>query len=177
LRSGQIQALSLWDSAYASMLRTGISFRYIYHPTMADFGSGMFFASDSTISTKSAALGRFARAVAKATVLYVENPAAALQIYWKANPAAKIGANEEQARAAGLAEITYMVDTFTLAKKTDKRYGVQDMEKLQQYIDMYLEEGVIGARVKAGDIATDAFVAQANDFDVEKVRALARAWK
>jgi hypothetical protein len=76
-----------------------------------------------------------------------------------------------------LAEITYMVDTFTLAKKTDKRYGVQDMEKLQQYIDMYLEEGVIGARVKAGDIATDAFVAQANDFDVEKVRALARAWK
>jgi hypothetical protein len=107
----------------------------------------------------------------------VENPAAALQIYWKANPAAKIGANEEQARAAGLAEITYMVDTFTLAKKTDKRYGVQDMEKLQQYIDMYLEEGVIGARVKAGDIATDAFVAQANDFDVEKVRALARAWK
>jgi hypothetical protein len=44
-----------------------------------------------------------------------------------------------------LAEITYMVDTFALAKKTAKRYGVQDMEKLQQYIEMYREEGVIGA--------------------------------
>jgi len=158
LRSGQVQALSLWDSAYASMLRTGISFRYIYHPTMADFGSGMFFASDSTISTKSAALARFTRAVAKATVLYEENPAAALQIYWKANPAAKVGATDEQARAAGLAEITYMVDTFTLAKKSDKRYGVQEMEKLQQYIDMYRDEGVISARVNAGDLAMDAFV-------------------
>ena len=177
LRSGQIQALSLWDSAYASMLRTGVAFRYIYHPTMADFGSGMFFASDSTISAKSAALARFTRAVAKATAFYVENPAAALQIYWKANPAAKTGASEEAARAAGLAEITYMVDTFTLAKKSDKRYGIQEMEKLQQYIDMYREEGVISARVNAGDIATDAFVAQANDFDADKVRALARAWK
>ena len=177
LRSGQIQALSLWDSAYASMLRTGVAFRYIYHPTMADFGSGMFFASDSTISAKSAALARFTRAVAKATAFYVENPAAALQIYWKANPAAKTGASEEAARAAGLAEITYMVDTFTLAKKSDKRYGIQEMEKLQQYIDMYREEGVISAHVNAGDIATDAFVAQANDFDAEKVRALARAWK
>jgi hypothetical protein len=51
------------------------------------------------------------------------------------------------------------------------------MEKLQQYIDMYREEGVISARVNAGDIATDAFVVQANDFDADKVRALARAWK
>ena len=70
-----------------------------------------------------------------------------------------------------------MVDTFTLAKKSDKRYGVQEMAKLQQYIDMCREEGVISAPVKASDIATDAFVAQANDFDVEKVRALARGWK
>jgi len=51
------------------------------------------------------------------------------------------------------------------------------MEKLQQYSDMYKEEGLISARVNAADIATDALVAQANDFDLEKVRALARAWK
>jgi NitT/TauT family transport system substrate-binding protein len=177
LRSGKVQALSLWDSAYASMLRTGVSFRYIYHPTMGDFGSGMFFASDSTISTKSAALARFTRAVAKGTAFYVENPAAFLDIYWKANPAAKVGPTEDKAREAGMTEVTYMVDTFTLAKKSDKRYGVLEMDKLQQYIDMYREEGVISARVNAADIATDAFVAQANDFDAEKVRALARAWK
>jgi len=177
LRSGQIQALALWDSAYASMLRTGVAFRYIYHPTMAGFGSGMFFASDSTLAAKSTALTRFARAVAKGTVLYEENPAAALQLYWKANPAAKVGGSEEQARATGLAEITYMTDTFTLAKKPDKRYGLQEMEKLQQYSDMYRDEGLIGARVNAADIATDALVAQANDFDLEQVRALARVWK
>ena len=70
-----------------------------------------------------------------------------------------------------------MVDTFTLAKKSDKRYGIQEMDKLQQKHDMYREDRVISARVNAGDIATDAFVAQANDFDAEKVRALARAWK
>jgi NitT/TauT family transport system substrate-binding protein len=177
LRSGQIQALSLWDSAYASMLRTGVKFRYILHPTMADFGSGMFFASDATLAAKSAALARFARAVAKGTVLYEENPAAALALYWKANPAAKAGGGEDQARATGLAELAFMIDTFTLAKKPDKRYGLQEMAKLQEYIDMYKAEGLIAAPVKAADLATDALVAQANDFDLEKVRALARGWK
>lgn len=177
LRSGKVQALSLWDSAYASMLRTGVSFRYINHPTMADFGGGMFFASDSTISAKSAVLARFTRAVAKGTAFYVENPAAFLDIYWKANPASKVGPTEEKAREAGMTEVNFMVDTFTLAKKSDKRYGLQEMDKLQQYIDMYRDEGLISARVNAADIATDAFVAQANDFDVDKVRALARTWK
>ena len=53
LRSGKVQALSLWDSAYASMLRTGVSFRYIYHPTMGDFGSGTFFALEPRMPDRS----------------------------------------------------------------------------------------------------------------------------
>jgi NitT/TauT family transport system substrate-binding protein len=177
LRSGQVQALSLWDSAYASMLRTGIAFRYIYHPTMADFGSGTFFASDSTIAAKSASLARFARAVSKGTAFYMENPAATLDIYWKSNPAAKVGPTPEKAQEAGMVEVNFMIDTFSIAKKSDKRFGPMEMAKLQEYIDMYRQEGLVTAPPKAADITTDAFVAQANDFDADKVRALARSWK
>jgi NitT/TauT family transport system substrate-binding protein len=34
LRSGQVHALSMWTAAYASMMRAGLTFRFLYHPTV-----------------------------------------------------------------------------------------------------------------------------------------------
>ena len=133
------------------------------------------FAPGDTIKTKSAVFAHFARALAKGTGFYEENPEAALQIYWKGNPAAQ--PTDDRGRAIGLTEIKYMLDTFTVAKKTDKRYGVMEMAELQRYIDLYREEGLIRAPLNADDIATNAFVTQINDFGLGKVRELARAWK
>jgi hypothetical protein len=44
-------------------------------------------------------------------------------------------------------------------------------------MEMMVEEGAIAQRVPVDELATDQFLAAANDFDVEQVRTAARAWK
>ena len=96
----------MWTAAYASMMRAGISFRFLYHPTVAEIGSGGFFASDKVLAEKRDSLIKFARAQAKATIFVRENPDATLRLYWKSNPAGRGGGTDEEALKRGLIEMS-----------------------------------------------------------------------
>ena len=148
LRTGQVQALSMWTAAYASMMRAGISFRFLYHPTVAEIGSGGFFASDKVLAEKRDSLIKFARAQAKATVFVLENPEATLRLYWKANPAGRGGGTDDEAMKRGLVEMSTLRPVYSTEKHADKRYGFADMAGIQTYVDMFRDEGVIAARFR-----------------------------
>jgi NitT/TauT family transport system substrate-binding protein len=177
LRTGQVQALSMWTAAYASMMRAGIPFRFLYHPTVAEIGSGGFFAADKTLAEKRDSLIKFARAQAKATVFILESPETTLRIYWKANPAGRSGGTDEEAMKRGLLEMSALRPLYSTEKHADKRYGLADMAGIQTYIDLFRDEGVIARSILAKELVTNEFVDQVNDFDQAKVRALARNWK
>jgi NitT/TauT family transport system substrate-binding protein len=177
LRTGQVQALSMWTAAYASMMRAGISFRFLYHPTVAEIGSGGFFASENGLAEKRDSLIKFARAQAKATIFVLENPEATLRIYWKSNPAGRGGGTDEEALKRGLVEMSTVRPVYSREKLADKRYGFADMAGIQTYIDMFRDEGVIARSIPATELVTNEFVEQINSFDVAKVRALAQNWK
>ena len=177
LRTGQVQALSMWTAAYASMMRAGISFRFLYHPTVAEIGSGGFFASDKVLAEKRDSLIKFARAQAKATIFVLENPEATLRLYWKSNPAGRGGGTDEEALKRGLIEMSTVRPVYSREKLADKRYGFADMAGIQTYVDMFREEGVIARSIPATELVTNEFVEQINNFDVAKVRALAQNWK
>jgi NitT/TauT family transport system substrate-binding protein len=177
LRSGQVQALALWDAAYASFERAGASLRYLYHPSLADFGTGSLFASQAKFDENRSVLARFGRAFAKSTVFFLENPEAALKIYWKANPAGKIGKTEEEAFKNGLAELKVTQETHSLERRADKRFGIYDMQKVQQYIQLFADVGYIAKPFPADAIATNDLVPEINDFDRAQVIARAKSWK
>ena len=177
LRTGQVQALSMWTAAYASMMRAGISFRFLYHPTVAEIGSGGFFASDKVLAEKRDSLIKFARAQAKATIFVLENPDATLRLYWKSNPAGRGGGTDEEALKRGLIEMSTVRPVYSREKLADKRYGFADMAGIQTYVDMFREEGVIARSIPATELVTNEFVEQINNFDLAKVRALAQNWK
>ena len=177
LRTGQVQALSMWTAAYASMMRAGISFRFLYHPTVAEIGSGGFFASDKVLAEKRDSLIKFARAQAKATIFVLENPEATLRLYWKSNPAGRGGGTDEEALKRGLIEMSTVRPVYSREKLADKRYGFADMAGIQTYVDMFRDEGVIARSIPATELVTNEFVEQINNFDVAKVRALAQNWK
>jgi NitT/TauT family transport system substrate-binding protein len=177
LRTGQVQALSMWTAAYASMMRAGIPFRFLYHPTVAEIGSGGFFASDKVLAEKRDSLIKFARAQAKATVFILESPEATLRMYWKSNPAGRSGATDEEAMKRGLIEMNILRPLYTTEKHADKRYGFADMAGIQTYIDLFRDEGVISRSIPAKELVTNEFLEQINDFDLAKVRAVAQNWK
>jgi NitT/TauT family transport system substrate-binding protein len=177
LRSGQVQALSMWTSAYASMMRAGMTFRFLYHPTVADIGSGGFFASDKMLADKREALVRFGRSMAKATIFLLENPAATLQTYWKINPAGKPAGSDDEALKRGMIEMNALLPLYNIEKHADKRYGLADLSGIQTYINMFLEEGVITRPIEASNLVTNDLIDEINKFDQGKVRELARNWK
>jgi hypothetical protein len=51
------------------------------------------------------------------------------------------------------------------------------MAGIQTYIDMFRDEGVIARAVPAREVVSNDFVDAINDFDLTKVRAVARDWK
>jgi NitT/TauT family transport system substrate-binding protein len=177
LRAGQVQALSMWTCAYASIMRAGMTFRFLYHPTVAEIGSGGFFASEKVLAEKRDSLIKFARAEAKATVFLLESPEATLRMYWKANPAGRSGAGDEEAMKRGLDEMSMLRPLYSTEKHAEKRYGLADLAGIQTYIDLFRDEGVIPRTIAANELVTNELIGAVNDFDPAKVRALARNWK
>jgi NitT/TauT family transport system substrate-binding protein len=177
LRTGQVQALSMWTAAYASMMRAGTPLRFLYHPTVAEIGSGGFFASDNVLREKRDTLIRFGRAQAKATIFLLENPEATLGLYWRSNPAGRGTGTDEEAMRRGLEEMRILRTLYTREKLPDKRYGFADMAGIQTYIDMFRNEGVITRAIPASEVVSNDFVDAINDFDLAQVRAVAHNWR
>ena len=175
LRSGQIQALSLWDAVYGSLERAGNKFRYIVHPRVGGTGNGGFFASDRTLSTREKQLVAFLRAQVRARIFIKANPEAALRMYWVANPAAKPTGTEAEALAKGMAEITFKSAYFN--DDPVSRFGLFDLKLVQAYMDILKAEGVFTADLKASDLVTNALAEQADKIDPTPIVKMAKEWK
>lgn len=174
LSGGQVNALSLWDAVYGSLERGGQDFRYIYHPRVADVGNGGFYVADATLAAKADQLEGFLRAQVKARIFIKENPEAALEMYWVANPAAKPEGSEEEAIAKGMAEITFKSAYFN--DDTVDQFGLFDLDKVGSYMDILKTEGVYTVDLTPEDLVTNQFIETANDIDPAPIQELARNW-
>jgi len=177
LRSNRVAAVAMWESQYAAFARIGFQFRYLRHPTLADFGNNGFIASDQTIKNKPEALCSLGRSVLKALLFIRENPEAALRIYWTVNPAARAGSDEAASVASGLREIAYIVNGYRKYKDDQQDYGRIDRAGFQRYMQMYKDEGALKEVPPIDDLVTDQFIGCSNKIDAVAVRKLARGWK
>jgi NitT/TauT family transport system substrate-binding protein len=159
------------------MMRLGMTFRFLYHPTVAEIGSGGFFASDKTLAEKREPLIKFGRSIAKATIFMLENPEATLRMYWKFNPAGKPPGTDEEALKRGMIEMNALLPLYSIEKHADKRYGLADVDGIQTYINLFQEEGVITGPLQASNLVTNDLIDEINKFDQAKVRELARSWQ
>lgn len=175
LKSGQVQALSLWNGGYAALERAGVKLRYLHHPKIGFIGSdGLFIADSAYDRVKDRAVG-ILRAMVKARIFMRENPEAALRIYWKANPVSKQGASEAEALAAGMLELSFMMN---LGEETPiNQIGRFDLDKLAAYLSVMKEEGVLTTDLSAAALATNELMDRVGPINAEVVRAKARSWK
>lgn len=177
LRSGNVQALGLYDGIYFALERAGVKLRYFKHPTLATFGNTGLFASDETIKTKKDDLCKFGRAFAKASLFAETNPEAAVRLYWKAVPAAKRGADDAEALRNGLVEVAPMLTVFNVGFPPSAMYGTIDRAAFEKYMELNKQEGVLTAIPPVDAIVTKDFVECINKFDGDAVRKIARDWK
>lgn len=177
LTSGKVQALGLYDGMYYALERAGFKFRYLHHPTLAEFGNSGLFASDETIKSKKKELCAFGRAFAKATLFADANPEAAVRLYWKAVPSARRGANDEEAMKIGLAEVRPMLRARFFKFPPEGKYGIIDKEGFTKYIEMNKQEGVVTNAPAVDAIATNDLIDCINDWNAADVLRKAKAWK
>jgi NitT/TauT family transport system substrate-binding protein len=175
LRSGDIQALSLYDGAYAALERAGVKLRYIHHPEIGFIGNAGFLVSEKTYKEKEEQLVRFLRAAIKARIFIKANPEAALKLYWAANPAAKQGGTEAEAIEKGLVEVKFM--SPSLLDKPVDQIGRFDMDQVATYLKVMKEEGILTTDIGPRDLATNALLDKVGKIDPEPIRELARTWK
>lgn len=174
LRGGQVQAVALWDAAFAGLERSGAKFRYLYHPEISSFGNGGYFASDRTLGEKRDQLERFSRALAKANLFMLANPQQTLEMYWRANPAGKPAGDAASATETGMAEIRFKSPYFE--RKKDDNFGRLDEVLYEKYQRMMKEEGSLPSLVPVKSFMDASLLPAANRFDRDAAMQKARAW-
>lgn len=176
LKSGKVDALALWDTPFAGLENSGLRFRYLRHPVLSSVGNVGFFASDAALEGSRDALRRLTRAVAKGTVFALENPEAAVRMYWKIDRAARGTGDEAEALRKGVFELRFIMRSMTLDDAAVKKYGYQPPEHWQRLVDFLKAEAVIQEKPPLEHLMTNEFVDYANDFDAAAVKRAAQQW-
>ncbi len=86
LRAKQVDAVVLWDSAYAGLENTGLKMRYIPITDQKKLGSNTFVTSDAFMKANEQLVAKFCRAVAKSYYFARISQEAAVRAFMEENP-------------------------------------------------------------------------------------------
>lgn len=179
LKSDQVQALSLWDSAYKSMEFGGIEFaKIVQDPRAASFIAGSMTVKTEDLEKRRKMLIGLARGIAKAQIFQEVNPEAAVRIHWKVFPQT---APREGVTDQAVAEEVQVVGTRTKIKSRNilgtDRFGdvpVDDMKKFQSYLVLV---GDLEKEIDVNRYYTNEMIDEINDFDREAIIEQAKSYK
>lgn len=179
LTSKRIDALNLFDAQHATMETEGIAIRRIAQlPRYEALFSNGFVAHEDTIRDKPEALIGFGRAIAKATVFCEANRAACVKMFWKEYPNAKPAGDEAKVLADGIKIFDARFDKMLSFPPGPREYGKFDPQVWKDFAEALYDGGQLSTKdVDVEACYTNAFVSKFSDFDVEKIRAQAAAFK
>jgi len=181
LKTNQIQALNLWDSAHAALEASGTVIRRLDIPKeFQGMSSHGFEVTDKLLKENPQLIARFGRAVTKGSVACQANMTACLQAFWKHYPEQKpkVGTEVEIMRK----EMTIMksrLDNITYFRPGEPRQWGAYSDRDWKLLIAALKEGgeVTNENVPMSSLYTNELVAEYNRFDAEAVARQARAWK
>jgi NitT/TauT family transport system substrate-binding protein len=150
-----------------------IRFRYFFDPILKDIPDDGFIAAPATIAAKSDQLGRFCRAIVKASILIRVNPQLAAR-YFVQGSGMKVTA-DAVATEARLLSISQ--DLLPAHDLTNPRIGEMPARGIQVLAKYMVDQGLTPQLIPASDLVTDRFIAFANDFDRKAFVARAKAMK
>jgi ABC-type nitrate/sulfonate/bicarbonate transport systems, periplasmic components len=178
LKTGQVDALSLWDTEYAAFESQGTPLRYFTTDEVASLFSTTYFASDSFAADNGEAIEGFGRAMAKATLFTATNPEAALRIMYEAYPDTLIaGSSIDEQLKVDLVALTARIALLTAGDpQSTATWGAYDTSALEAWGTFALNAGIIDSPVDTVAAAPNTFVSAYNDFDAEAVIAEAENW-
>lgn len=172
-KSGKIDTYQGADVLYTVIEAAGIKLRRLPSETIDNSGflSAMVTSREAIDENRDALVG-LARGIAKSMVFAQENPEAAVKLFWKQYPDTKpAGMSEEDALAQG---VTNLQARMASVGAVDGLYGNSTEAQVDSMIDILATAGVVKDPPEVDRVWTNEIVADANDFDLEKIRQFAR---
>jgi NitT/TauT family transport system substrate-binding protein len=177
LRSGQVDALSQFDTQYALTENAGVKLRMLDHPEIAKFPSNGLVALEQTLKENRAEAVALAQGYAKGSLFAMTNPDAAIRIMWEVWPFTK---------ATGKDEATAMKDDIKTLEARAKnwkhesvgltKWGENSEVNYQAYVDWLQKNGLLKERSDAKDLIDNSLIDDINAFDAAAVIAEAKAY-
>ncbi|MEO3803121.1 ABC transporter substrate-binding protein [Nonomuraea sp. B1E8] len=165
IKSGQVDALALWDIQYQSVKNAGVTLTPLPVKETADAWGGGFATTRENLEAKKDVLERFGRAVAKAFVFAKADPEAAIRDLWKLHPETRGSDPEEKALADGVKVLEVRLDGQGF---DDKTLGRIDEAAFTRSLDFMASAGLI-KKFPAKEIYTDEMFKAFNDFSYDDV--------
>lgn len=173
LTSGQVQAVGLPLYELVPFMVQGLKLRIFRQPVIGDTPNGGYAAADSVMAAKSDQIGRFSRAVVKASLLIRYNPQAAARAMLTAQ--GKPFTDADLGRIA--AELTAWEDELPASDPDSRTIGAISPQGMARYIQLLADSGVTKTVVPVSEVVTDRFIATANTFDRKAFEARAKAMR
>jgi NitT/TauT family transport system substrate-binding protein len=180
LRSGQIEALSQFDTQYALTENAGAKLRALDedNAAIARFPSNGFIALEETLATKRAEAVALVQHYAKGTIFAMANPEAAIRILWEVFPQTKAtGKTEEEALKDDIKTLEARARNWRLEAGGVTKWGENSETNYAAYIDFLVKNGVLKEKVPAGDLITNELIDEINKFDAAAIATMAKGYK
>jgi NitT/TauT family transport system substrate-binding protein len=178
LRSGQVDALSQFDTQYALVENAGIKLRMLPSPEIAHFPSNGFIALEETLRANRKQAVALARGYAKGQVFAIANPEAAVRILWEVYPQSKAtGKDEAAALKDDMKVLEARAKSWKLESGGVSKWGESSERNYSAYVDFLQKWGVIKQKVPTSDLITNDLIKEINDFDAAKIIAAAKAYR
>jgi NitT/TauT family transport system substrate-binding protein len=146
-----------------------VAYRIFRDPVLDSIPNVGWAATPATIETKSDMLARFSRAIVKAAVFVRADPQAAARIFLQVS-GQKVTSD---LLASTTHNVTLLEGELPAADPANRRIGLVSPSGLQLYSSYLVQYGFMRQPIAGNAIATDRFIAYANDFDHAPVVALA----
>jgi NitT/TauT family transport system substrate-binding protein len=178
LKSSQVDALALWDWAYAILENAGFQFRHFVTPGTSKLLSLMLIANGPFVRANPEASTKFAQGIAKGVVFTLANTEAAVRIHWARYPASKpTNMPEEQAMREAVHVLKARLAKYRLGDRADPRFGAFTRDEWTSTQSFFLDVGFINKRLDVGDYFTNDLIDGINRFDKAAVVGQAEAYK
>jgi len=178
LRTGQVDALSQFDTQYALVENAGVNLRMLDTKEIDRYPSNGFLALEETLQFHRKEAVALAQGYAKGTVFAIANPEAAVRILWDVYPQTKpTGKDEATALRDDVKTLEARIRNWKLDKAGVSRWGENSETNYAAYSAFLQKWGVVKEKVPASDLVTNDLVSEVNDFDQAMVSAEARTYK
>jgi NitT/TauT family transport system substrate-binding protein len=175
LAAGQADAALSWAGLRAQWLAGGLDFDYIIGKTWSKFPANSFQIrrKDSEDASLKDLYTNYLKGWAMGLEFGHHNPRAATQITMEEPSISKALNDTFKDKNVAVQSMWQLADVFrgNWPSRDGGKWGWHDFESWKTFLDTIKEIGQITKEIKPEDVLSNDFVAGANDFDHEKVKA------